>query len=132
MLRFLTLIAGVFAIALAGFGTAQAAGAGFTSYDASSFEAAQTAGKTIVVDVHASWCPTCKAQEPILKSIAKDAKAKDVKFVRVNFDKDKAFLREHRIPRQSTILVFKGKQEVGRSIAETNRGRLTSFVLDRI
>ena len=132
MLRFLTLIAGIFAVALAGFGTAQAAGGGFSSYSASSFEAAQAAGKTIVVDVHADWCPTCKAQAPILKDIAKNPKAKNVQFVRVDFDNDKAFLRDHRIPRQSTILVFKGKKEVGRSIAETDRARLTSFVLDRI
>ena len=132
MLRFLTLITGVFAIVLATFGPAQAAGGGFQRYDASSFAKAQAAGKSIVVDVHASWCPTCKAQAPILKSIARDGKAKDVVFIRVDFDKDKAFLREHRIPRQSTVLVFKGKQEVGRSIAETNRARLTSFVFDRI
>ena len=132
MLRFLTLIAGILAIGFTGLTAAHAAGGGFSGYSASRFAAAQEAGKTIVVDVHASWCPTCKAQAPILKDIASDPKAKDVVFLRVNYDTDKAFLRTHRIPRQSTILVFKGKQEVGRSIAETNRARLRSFVFDRI
>ena len=132
MLRFVTLVAGIFAIAFTGLTGANAAGGGFSSYSASKFAAAQKSGKTIVVDVHASWCPTCKAQAPILKEIASDAKAKDVVFLQVDFDTDKAFLRSHRIPRQSTILVFKGKQEIGRSIAETNRARLRSFVFDRI
>ncbi|GAA4042190.1 thioredoxin family protein [Parerythrobacter jejuensis] len=131
MLRFLGLLTGIIALAVAALGTtANAAGGSITRYNAQSFAAAQDQGKTIVVDVHASWCPTCKAQAPILSQLAKDAK--NVKFVRVDFDRDKAFLRQHRIPRQSTILVFKGKQEVGRSIAETNRTRLRSFVLDRI
>lgn len=132
MLRILTLLTAVFGLALAGIGTASAANAGFAGYTAQKFVAAQTEGKTIVVDVHADWCPTCRAQAPILRDIAQDARAAGVVFLKVDFDKDKAFLRDHRIPRQSTILVFKGKQEVGRSIAETNRQRLSSFVFDRI
>lgn len=132
MLRLLTILAGIIALAVTGLATAHAAGGGFATYSARSFEAAQAAGKTIVVDVHADWCPTCKAQAPILSEIAKDSRAKGVVFVQVDFDKDKAFLRAHRIPRQSTILVFKGDREVGRSIAETDRTRLRSFVFDRI
>ena len=131
MLRFLTLVSGILALAFAGLTAANAAGS-IVKYTPQNFAAAQASGKTIVVDVHANWCPTCKAQAPILASIAKDAKAKNVVFLRVDFDKDKSFLRAHRIPRQSTILVFKGKKEVGRSIAETNRARLRSFVFDRI
>lgn len=132
MTRYLVLLFGIFAVAFAGLTSAYAAGAGFSAYSPQKFAAAQESGKTIVVDVHADWCPTCKAQAPILRAIAQDERSAEVVFLRVDYDKDKAFLRDHRIPRQSTILVFKGKQEVGRSIAETNRQRLTSFVFDRI
>ena len=131
MFRLLTILAGIVMLAVAGFGVANAA-PGYSAYSASSFDAAQKAGKTIVVDVHADWCPTCKAQAPILSEIAADKRAKDVVFIQVDFDDDKAFLREHRIPRQSTVLVFKGDKEVGRSVAETNRARLRGFVFDRI
>ena len=48
---------------------------------------------------------------------------------RVDFDKQKAFLRAHRIPRQSTVLVFKGRKEIARSIAQTDRNRLRAVVL---
>ncbi len=132
MLRILTLLTAILGLALAGNSTADAAGGGFAGYTPQKFAAAQNDGKTIVVDVHANWCPTCRAQAPILSDIAQDARAAGVVFLRVDFDKEKAFLRDHRIPRQSTILVFKGKREVGRSIAETNRQRLNSFVFDRI
>ena len=55
-----------------------AASAGFTAralafetktFDAKSFAAAQKAGKPILVAIHASWCPTCKAQKPILSEL---------------------------------------------------------------
>lgn len=32
------------------------------------FTAAQKADKPILVAIHASWCPTCKAQDPSLAS----------------------------------------------------------------
>lgn len=112
--------------------TPAAAAPGWTSYSDASFARAQNAGKTIVVDVHAEWCPTCRAQQPILNELRADKRLKDVVFIKVDFDSDKSFLRANRIPRQSTIVVFKGKKETARSIAETNRARLRSVVLGAI
>lgn len=101
----------------------------WTQYDAASFSRAQQAGKTIVVDVHATWCPTCKAQAPTLDALRSEPRLKNAVFIKVDFDKEKAFLREHRIPRQSTILVFKGKRETARSVAETRPAELRAAVL---
>ena len=101
----------------------------WTAYSKAAFAAAQAQGRTILVDVHADWCPTCKAQAPILDEIRRDARSANTIFFRVDFDKDKAFLKEHRIPRQSTVLLFKGKKEVERSIAETDRARLRAAFL---
>ena len=93
---------------------------------------AQKKGKTIVVDVYADWCPTCRAQAPILEDLRTEKQSSEVLFVKVNFDEEKAFLRANRIPRQSTVLVFKGMDEVARSVAETNRSRLRGVVLDAL
>ena len=109
--------------------TAQAQITGWQTYNAAAFAAAQDDGKTIVVDVYADWCPTCRAQAPILDQLRAERASDVVLFVKVNFDEEKAFLRAHRIPRQSTVLVFRGKREVARSIAETNRSRLRGVVL---
>lgn len=112
--------------------TTVSAQASFSEYSAASFRAAQAEGRTIVVDVHADWCPTCRAQAPILAELRADPRLADALFVRVDFDNDRDFLQAHRIPRQSTILVFRGREEQGRSIAETNRDRLRAFVLGNI
>lgn len=101
---------------------------GWSDYDAQTFAQAQKSGKIIVVDVHADWCPTCRAQAPILTKLMQEPRLKNALFVKVNFDTDKDFLRAHRIPRQSTILVFKGTKETARSIAETRPAKLRSAV----
>ncbi|MEO1488134.1 MAG: thioredoxin family protein, partial [Pseudomonadota bacterium] len=41
----------------------------WTKYNAAEFMMAQKKGKTIVVDVYADWCPTCRAQAPILDEL---------------------------------------------------------------
>lgn len=105
------------------------ANAGWKAYSADEFQRLQTQGRTIVADVHADWCPTCRAQEPTLEALRNDPRLKGVVFVRVDFDRDTDFLRRFRIPRQSTILVFKGNRETARSIAETRPAQLRAAVL---
>ena len=111
---------------------AASAQARLVEYSQSTFQAAQREGRTIVVDVHAPWCPTCRAQEPILRELRSHPDLANALFIRVDFDSNAAFRRAHNIPRQSTILVFQGRNETGRSVAETNRDRLRSFVLGAI
>ncbi|MEM9501198.1 MAG: thioredoxin family protein [Pseudomonadota bacterium] len=109
--------------------SAQSETKGWDVYDEASFMMAQGKGKTIVVDVYADWCPTCRTQAPILDQLRAERQSSDILFVKVNFDDEKKFLRQHRVPRQSTVLVFKGETEVARSIAQTNRQKLRGVVL---
>src|SRR3990172_11668611 len=46
--------------------------AGLQPFDAKAFQAAQASGKPVLVEIHADWCPTCKAQVPILDKLASD------------------------------------------------------------
>jgi len=130
MTRLFLLIAAIGAVVIGAMQlNAQANTAGWQTYDEAEFMMAQEKGKTIVVDIYADWCPTCRAQAPILDELRQERASGEVLFVKVNFDEEKAFLRAHRVPRQSTVLVFDGTTEVARSIAETNRARLRSVVL---
>jgi len=130
MFRLFALIAAVGALFVGAMQLSAAADTkGWTTYDAANFMMAQKKGKTIVVDVYADWCPTCRAQAPILDELRVEKQSSEVLFVKVNFDEEKDFLRAHRIPRQSTVLVFKGMDETARSIAQTDRAALRGAVL---
>ena len=95
-------------------------------FDAKAFEAAQATGRTILIDVTAPWCPTCRQQRPILASIQKD-NPKLVVF-EVDFDTAKDVLKRFRVTQQSTLIVFKGKSEVGRSTGDTDPARIRRLV----
>jgi thiol-disulfide isomerase/thioredoxin len=102
------------------------------TFDQKAFEAAQNAGKPILLHVHAPWCPTCRAQEPILTKIEGTPKFKDLVVLRIDYDSRKDVLRGFRVNQQSTLIVFKGKQEVGRSTGDTNAGSIEALVAKAI
>jgi thioredoxin len=83
------------------------------------FKAAQASGSPILVEIHADWCPTCKAQNPILDKLTSAAKFKDLKVFRVDFDAQKPVVKEFGAQMQSTLIVFKGTAEQGRSVGDT-------------
>ncbi len=58
---------------------------------------------------------------PLLESVIKEEKFRDVVILRVDIDKQKDFLRENGVRLQSTLIVFKGREEKGRSIADLNK-----------
>ena len=87
-------------------------------------EDAQTSGKPILVEVTAPWCPTCKAQAPILARLSSTPKFQDMVRFEIDFDTQKDLLRKFNVRMQSTLIAFKGKQEVARSTGDTNAGSI--------
>ncbi len=105
--------------------TAAAAEKPFTQ---DAFAAAQGAGKPIVVHVYAPWCPTCRTQEPIIHKLEADPNFSGVDAFRVDFDSQKDAVRALKATAQSTIIVFKGGKEVGRSVGETNPSAISDLL----
>ena len=89
-------------------------------YSPRAFDAAQKAGRSILVEIHAPWCPTCRAQAPILSELEAQAKFKDLLVVRVDFDSQKDAVRRFGARMQSTLIAFKGSSETARSVGDTN------------
>ena len=96
------------------------------------FDAAKAAGKPILVEVTAPWCPTCRAQQPILQKLTTDPRFRDLVVLTVDFDSQKDVLRSLNVQSQSTLVVFKGRQEVGRSAGDTNEASITALVAKSI
>src|SRR5260221_13735349 len=98
------------------------------NYDAKSFAAAQAAGRSILVEIHAPWCPTCKAQAPILGDLEKQEKFRKLIVFRVDFDSQKDAVRAFGARVQSTLITFKGSQESGRSVGDTNPSSISALL----
>jgi len=88
-------------------------------FSGEAFEAAQKAGQSIVIFVHAPWCPTCRVQEPILSKLLAEPKYAKIKVFSVDFDSEKAVLRRFSATKQSTLIGFKGEKETKRSSGDT-------------
>ena len=98
------------------------------NYDAKSFAAAQAAGRPILVEIRASWCPTCKAQEPILGNLEKHDRFRNLLVVLVDFDSQKEAVKAFGARMQSTLIAFKGSVETGRSVGDTNETSIATLL----
>jgi thioredoxin-like negative regulator of GroEL len=118
----------VVAGAMAGLLSSARAGTAAIAYSAEAFKAAQASGSPILVEIHADWCPTCKAQVPILDKLTADSKFKDLKVFRVDFDAMKPVVKQFGARMQSTLIVFKGAAEQGRSVGDTRQASIAALL----
>ncbi len=98
--------------------------AGTRKFDMKAFEAAQAAGKPIIVEVHAAWCPVCTKKKPIAASLRAKPEFQKAEFFTVDFDTQKDALTRFKVSKQSTIISFKGNQEAARSTGVTDAAEI--------
>ena len=92
------------------------------------FDQLTKAGKPVMLEITAPWCPTCKQQKPIIESLMKQPAYKDVTLLTIDFDSAKPTLKTFKVTKQSTLVAFKGEQEVGRSVGDTTPAGLEGLV----
>jgi thiol-disulfide isomerase/thioredoxin len=98
------------------------------AFAAQAFESAQAADKPILLDVTASWCPTCRAQKPILGALLARPGFADMVALSVDFDSQKDAVRKLDARMQSTLVVFRGSVERGRSVGDTNAASIEALL----
>ena len=97
-------------------------------YTQAAFTAAQAAGKPILVDITASWCPICKAQAPIIARLSQQPEHQNLVIFEVDFDTQKDVVRGFNARMQSTLVTYKGKSETGRSVGSTNPDAIATLL----
>lgn len=100
----------------------------FKAFTNESFDSAMKNGKTVIVDFHASWCPVCKKQEPLLKEIIAMKGYEKVVAFKADFDSEKDFKKSLNVSKQSTIIVFKAGKEVTRQTGITAKDELKGLL----
>jgi thioredoxin len=121
-----TLVAAAFAVLLTTFATLSVSAE--VPYNQAQFDAMRAAGKPIAVVFHADWCPTCRAQAPVLKQLTQSQDLKGIMLFVANFDTETALKRSLGITKQSTIVVFKDGKETARSTGDTQPDTLSELL----
>ena len=99
-------------------------------YTQERFDELTAAGEVVLIDVYATWCPTCaKQQEAIAAYVEANPDNKFTVLV-VDFDDNKDLVRQFRAPRQSTLLLYKGSEQFWFSVAES-RPEVIAAELDK-
>lgn len=97
-------------------------------FSRAAFADAQKANRPILIEVHASWCPTCRAQAPIVSELIAQPQYKNLAVFRVDFDGQRDDVRALGAQAQSTLIAFKGATEVGRSVGDTRRDSIAALL----
>ncbi len=82
----------------------------YQNFSQAAYDAALTDGKTVILDFHADWCPTCRANAPIIEAVFSSNSNTDLVGFQVNYDTEIALKKTFNIQSQSTIIkTAKGK-----------------------
>lgn len=109
---------------------AAVAGAGPTfaaekrAFDWGAFDAAAEAGRPILIEVSAPWCPTCWRQKPIIADLLQQPEFEDLIVLEIDFDSKKDILKKFGVQRQATLIAYRGRAEVGRAVGITRRSAI--------
>lgn len=95
-------------------------------------EAAMDAGKIVLLDFWASWCSTCAAQERVLAELKAENPEYEQKIAFFVVDWDDygkgELSRALNIPRRSTLVALKGREELGRIVAGTSKADIKALL----
>lgn len=72
--------------------------------------------KNIVLDVHATWCPTCKRQQPVLLKQVQELRYQDFQVPILDWDTQGKLRRRFNLIIPGTLIVFRGPIETGRDV----------------
>jgi thiol:disulfide interchange protein len=97
-------------------------------YSTERLAALQAEGRTVLVDVHAPWCPTCRRQGEILTAALAEPEFKHIAVLTLDWDDQRDEARAHGAPRQSTLLLFRGGTKLGMQVAETDPAKIRAFL----
>ena len=94
-----------------------------TTFDKELFNKAQSEGKIVVISSWMKYCSSCANQMKILQKAKREGELSDIRFNNIeyfSFDVTNSEIANlFNIQYQTTLLIFKGDQEVYRSIGET-------------
>tara|TARA_B100001248_G_scaffold248434_1_gene220753 strand:- start:600 stop:935 length:336 start_codon:yes stop_codon:yes gene_type:complete len=94
-----------------------------TTFNKKLFDKAQSEGKIVIISSWIKYCSSCASQMKVLNQAKNEGKLLDVNFQNIeyfSFDvTNKEIAELFNVKFQTTLLIFKDKKEVYRSLGET-------------
>ena len=107
-----------------------------TTFNEKLFNKAQSEGKIIIISSWIKYCSSCAGQMKILNKAKKDGKLNDIEFENIeyfSFDvTNKNIADLFNVQYQTTLIIFKNKEEVYRSLGETTKDLLYEAIRSSI
>ncbi|MCH8536993.1 MAG: thioredoxin family protein [Alkalimonas sp.] len=85
------------------------------------FRQAQADNKLVLIDVYATWCPTCRRQQNVLNDYFAQYPDSDLLVLEVDYDQQKDWVTYFKAPRQSTLALYRGEEQLWFSVAQTRQ-----------
>lgn len=82
--------------------------------------------KPVLVDFFAEWCGPCKAQEPILKELAKSTS--DIRILKIDIDKNPAIAQRFNVRSVPTLMLFKDGNTIWKQTGVASLQQLKELV----
>jgi len=97
-----------------------------TNFSEEIFEKAKDSGKTIVINSYEVWCGTCSKQTKILDQAEKEFE--NIVFLSYEQSKNKDIAQKLSIKFWTTIVVYKGENEIARIVGQTDKETIYSAI----
>ena len=107
-----------------------------TTFNQKLFDKAQSDGKIVIISSWIKYCSSCAGQMKILKKAKNDGKLNDIEFDNIeyfSFDVTNRNIADlFNVQYQTTLIIFKNKEEVYRSLGETTKDLLYEAIKSSI
>jgi thioredoxin 1 len=102
------------------------------SFDRAEFVAAQAAGRPILLDVNAGWCPICASQGATIRDAITDPAYANLVVFQLDYDRQRKELPSFSVKKQGTLIAYRGNTQVGRLDFVTDKSSIRSLIAQTV
>lgn len=90
----------------------------------SAYQQAKDDNQLVLIDVYATWCPTCRRQQNVLDNYFAQNPDSELVVFEVDYDDQKEWVSHFQAPRQSTLALYRGDERLWFSVAQTRESTI--------
>lgn len=102
---------------------------GWEDYSEARFTELMARNEPVMVEIYAPWCPTCLLQHRALNSLQEQGRGPKIRALRVDFDRDSAFIERYGFKQTGMIIIFKNGQQYERASGLVTADKIEAFML---